>query len=491
MCDQGDNGYRQLDEVRCSVKLRPRKHISASRCLLLFSVVAIVVSVVVIITTTTLLLLIQQLQDVEHGTFYSYGLIKSNVRANLYSIKRNSEYTFTNFTYSANKVLKDPERVVSCYYDTPNPNDSNQLLPSNIHPHLCTHINVAFARIVNKEISLEKCQYKALLDVVKLKEANPTLKILLSVGGASNENGFSEMVVNHASRKVFIKSVKSILRNYSLDGIDLDWEFPAVSINRGNGTHNRERQHFSQLLREIRSEYIREKRDYLLTVAVAAPRTIVDIAYDVDQLDLYTDYVNVMTYDFHSFTKYTPFTGLNSPLYSRHDEFLYMATLNINYTVQMYLSKGLNRNKIVVGIPTYGHSFTLVNTNNARVGSPASGFGTLGGMGFVNYPDICLFVSSHREVVIKRDDEAKVPYLYRGSEWVSYESPASVAAKADFIRDRGLRGAMIYSLNADDFGGVCSAQPGGNIKFPLIRSITNSLLGSETDTMNDSREMEK
>ncbi|KPJ13351.1 Chitotriosidase-1 [Papilio machaon] len=366
------------------------------------------------------------------------------------------------------------DKVVSCYYNTPSPGPTPQLRPSAIHPHLCTHINVAFAQIRNKEIYLDNEQYESLTQVVLLKRMNPNLKILLSIGGAGNDTGFPNMVINHASRKTFIKSVKTVLRTYGLDGIDLDWEFPMVNVDIN--IYKRQRQHFSQLLREIRMEYIRENRDYLLTMAAAAPETIVDVAYDVDQINLYVDYVNVMTYDFHAFSKYTPFTGLNSPLYHRSMEQMFLATLNINYTVHMYLNKGLDRSKIVVGIPTYGHTFTLVNANNGQVGSPAAGYGTLGGLGFVNYPDICKFIAKFRsEVVIELDPDAKVPYLHKELEWISYDTPHSAMEKANYIKEQNLRGAMIYSLNADDYEGVCDEEVEGSLKFPLAMSVKHAL----------------
>ncbi|XP_068632839.1 chitinase-3-like protein 2 [Battus philenor] len=370
--------------------------------------------------------------------------------------------------------LSNVEKVVSCYYNTPSQLMSQQLLPSEIHPYLCTHINVAFAQIRGKAVFLDSGQQESLAQVVLLKKLNPKLKILLSIGGAHNDSGFPEMIENHASRKVFIKSVKNVLKNYTLDGIDLDWEFPAV--HNALGVSKRERQHFSQLLQEIRKEFVREKKDYYLTVAVAAPETIVNVAYDIDQINLYVDYVNIMTYDFHSFSKYTPFTGLNSPLYHRRTEQMYMATLNINYTVHMYLNKGLEENKIVVGIPTYGHTFTLVNADNTGVGSPASGYGKLGGLGFVNYPDICNFIKDFRkEVVVTTDFDAKVPYLQRGQEWVSFDTPQSAMEKATYIRKNNLRGAMIYSLNADDYMGICDEKPAGRVKFPLAVSVKNAL----------------
>lgn len=371
-------------------------------------------------------------------------------------------------------VNGDASKVLSCYYNFPSEDSDHELMPSDIHPYLCTHINVAFARVVNKQISLEHHEYTRLQEVVKLKHSNPELKVLLSVGGAGNDNGFSEMVINHASRKIFIKSIKNLLRNYTLDGIDLDWEFPALHGVQSSG---RERQHFSQLLREVRMEFIREKRDYILTIAAAAPQIIVDVSYDIDQLNQYVDFVNVMTYDYHYYTKYTPFTGLNSPLYPRASEQLYLATLNINYTVHMYLSKGLDPSKIVVGIPTYGHSFTLVNKNNHGVGSPASGFGSLGALGFVSYPQVCTFIANFSsDTTVQQDSEAKVSYLYNYKEWVSFETPQSVMEKAQFIKQNNLRGGMIYSLNADDFEGICEHGDGHSSKFTLSLSVRNTLM---------------
>ncbi|VVC93747.1 chitinase-3-like protein 1 [Leptidea sinapis] len=364
-------------------------------------------------------------------------------------------------------------RVVSCYYNIPDRDNSSALLPNSLHPHLCTHINVAFAPIKDKKIILDDNMIKTIREIVNLKSQNPELKVLLSVGGAGNNNGFSEMVVDHASRKTFIRCIKYILHNYELDGIDLDWEFPVIH-NIGGDLAKRERQHFSQLLREIRMEYLRERKNYLLTVAVAAQQVVVDVAYDVDQINLYVDYANIMTYDFHYYTKFTPFTGLNAPLYARQSERFYMATLNINYTVQMYLNKGLDESKLVVGIPTYGHSFTLVNSQNANIESPVSGFGQLGNLGFVNYPDICKFVKSNK-VTVNEDLYAKVPYLHYSTEWVSYDTPKSVMEKAQYIKKHNLRGAMIYSLNADDYLGTC-AQLSDNIRFPLSESVKNSLL---------------
>lgn len=238
-------------------------------------------------------------------------------------------------------------------------------------------------------------------------------------------------------------------------------------------------------------EYYREKRNYILTIAAAAPEAIVNLAYDIDQVNQYVDFVNIMTYDYHFYNKYTPFTGLNAPLYAKTGERMYLATLNVNYTVQVYLDKGLDRSKIVVGIPTFGHTFSLVNANNPRVGSPASGFGALGGSGFIDYSDVCVFLQNFTDVTVVQDNEAKVPYMYRNTDWVSYDTPHSVAEKANFIRENNLRGAMIYSLNADDYAGVCDTGAGRTGQFPLAESVKRALIfdgGEPSERVNKSAE---
>lgn len=188
-----------------------------------------------------------------------------------------------------------------CYYASPITfNQTNDLYPDNIDANLCTHINVGMVTVTDNKIRIEKNLEEMFKRTTQLKNKNPNLKVLIWVGGAYSP-GFSEMVANHANRKQFIQSLKYALETYALDGIDIDWEFPAA--------HNRERQHFSQLLHEIRREYQREHRTYLLSVAVAAPEGIVFFAYDIGEINKYADYVNIMTYDYHFYSDATPFTG--------------------------------------------------------------------------------------------------------------------------------------------------------------------------------------
>nr|XP_015836414.1 PREDICTED: chitinase-3-like protein 2 [Tribolium castaneum] len=217
-----------------------------------------------------------------------------------------------------------------CYYNFPSADGGLQ--PESLDPFLCTHINVAFARVGPNGVQLTRDELRVLQTVVGLKQVNGDLKVLVSVGGAGNDGGYSGMVLNHASRKVFIRSVIDLVRNYSVDGVDLDWEFP----NESPGKDRNQKVHFVQLLEEFRMAINKQARHkFIVTVA----------------------------YDYHFYTKLTPFTGLNSPLYPAMEDKGYFSTLNINFTAHYWVSKGMAREKIVIGLPAYGHTFRYIAQN--------------------------------------------------------------------------------------------------------------------------------
>ncbi|XP_055713443.1 chitinase-3-like protein 2 [Phlebotomus papatasi] len=371
------------------------------------------------------------------------------------------------------------KKKLVCYYTAPyDVINGRELLAKDIDPHLCTHINVGFAGVVNNSLFLDDVLRETFVKVTALKKINQELKILVWTGGMDS-GGFSEMVKDHASRKHFIQSVKSVLETYRLDGIDLDWEFP--------GGFDRQRQHFSQLLHEIRREYQREHRTYLLTVAVAAPRPIIDVAYDVGEINSYADFINVMTYDYHFYAPSTPFTGINAPLFPRENEKGLLGMLNINYTANYWLERGMDKDKIVIGLPTYGHSFRLANPLNRHIGSPSTANGATGVLGFTSYSEVCWFQQNNIFVTTVYDNATCSPYTTAGTEWISYDDVVSLECKTKWVKDSDFGGVMIYSLNADDHGLYCRRQGDALVKqetFPLSRKIHSVLFSNFSTTGN-------
>lgn len=199
------------------------------------------------------------------------------------------------------------QRKLVCYYTSPSAlNHSYELYPKQIDPFLCTHINIGIIFIENNSITLDETAVKLFEQATQLKEQNKNLKVLMWIGGPSDSAEFLTMIAHHSNRMTFIQSVQNALETYQLDGIDLDWEFPL--------TYDNQKVHFSQLLQEIRQSYQRKNRTYLLSVAVAAPEGIAFYAYDIKQMNIHCDYVNIMSYDYHFYSETSPFTGTFSPL---------------------------------------------------------------------------------------------------------------------------------------------------------------------------------
>ena len=126
--------------------------------------------------------------------------------------------------------------------------------PPDIPAAKLTHINYAFARIDAEGQAIlphpGAAGNLALLRSLKVK--NPELKILISVGGWEAE-GFSDAAVSKASREKFARSVVMLLREHSLDGVDLDWEYPGQSVS-GIKSRPQDKQNFTALLREVRAQ---------------------------------------------------------------------------------------------------------------------------------------------------------------------------------------------------------------------------------------------
>lgn len=113
-------------------------------------------------------------------------------------------------------------------------------------------------------------------------------------------------------------------------------------------------------------------------MAVPAGTEYVERGYDIPKLNKYLDWFNLLTYDFHSSKE--PAVNHHAPLYPLEvpDEYNYDGELNIDFSVQFYLNLGADPNKLVLGLPTYGRSYTLFNPDATDIGSPTDGPGEQG-----------------------------------------------------------------------------------------------------------------
>lgn len=350
-----------------------------------------------------------------------------------------------------------------CYY----PYESSSegfLKPDGINVTLCTHILFAFARIENCTLKPgSPQQIEGYKQLVGLKRKAPDLKIILSVGSGGGYQ-YSQMVSTKGNRTKFTNQTIELLRKYNFDGIDFDWEFPGMPP----AGSPQDRLMFGVFLTELRKAYeeesMRTKRPRLsLSAAVVAVEPILTVAYDVPTVAAALDFINIMCYDYHIYHPIFPFTGHNSPLYAKQIEKGYFATMNIAWTAEAWQRKGAPKSKIVIGLPTYGHTFRLLRSNKRGLFAAAVGT-TLGG-DEITYSKVCEFLKSGAIRVF--DNEARVPIASKGLDWVTYDDVGSIAEKSKWIKDNGYAGAMTWSIISDDWRGICT--PG--VTFPLHTAI--------------------
>jgi len=321
------------------------------------------------------------------------------------------------------------------------------LVPGQVDASKLTRINYAFANIQGGRMvtgSPADAQNLALLR--SLRNTNPDLTILVSVGGWLWSTNFSDMALTRESRATFEDSVMQFLTRYDLDGLDIDWEYPGMP-GAGHPFRPEDKQNFTSLLRELRERFdkvARRGRRLYLTVAMGSSDDVIANT-EMQKVQRYVDTVNLMTYDFYE-PGSESITGNHAPLYA--DPADPKATSSAE-TVKAFERAGVPAGKILLGVPFYGHEWGEVKDQNHglfQVGKPIPGAyspfnaieTTMRGHGFTRY----------------WDEAAKVPYLYNPEKriFVSYEDPESLKLKCQYVRAQGLGGIMFWEYFGDSQG---------------------------------------
>lgn len=146
-----------------------------------------------------------------------------------------------------------------------------------------------------------------------------------------------------------------------------------------------------------------------------------------------------------------------------------------DYSVKYFLKLGADPKKLVLGIPTYGRSYSLINPDATDIGSPAEEAGDKGEFtkekGYLAYYEICKRVKDEDWTVVDVDPNALGPYAYKDNQWVGYDDEEIVRKKSKYVVENNLGGIMFWSIDNDDFRGDCHGKP-----FPIIEAAKQAYL---------------
>ena len=278
-------------------------------------------------------------------------------------------------------------------------------------PYSVSHLAYAFATINDDYTTLNIKKEERFRQIVNLKDSNPCLKVLLSIGGWGAGN-FSEMASTEENRSQFIKNAMYIQRQYGIDGFDIDWEFPGSSLGKISSTKN-DKTNFTKLIRQFRDSL---GNSGILTFASPSNGKF----YEYDSISPYVDFVNVMAYDMgtpprhHSPLNHSALTG----------------RLSVKDVIANHYKQGVPVGKIVLGVPFYGRGNKSEYKN------------------FQDYRGIKILPNTEKRF----DSIAYAPYIAdstTGELLLTYDDSISVKAKCELIKEIGAGGIMFWHYGGD------------------------------------------
>lgn len=293
-------------------------------------------------------------------------------------------------------------------------------------PQYMTHINYAFGHVNESFNGVKIDNEERLRQIVDLRKQKPELKVLLSIGGWGSGR-FSEMAANDEYRRAFAADCDRVVKEFALDGIDIDWEYPTSSMANISSSPD-DTENFTLLMQDIRAAIGNEKE---LTLATVASARYIDFKAILPSVD----FVNIMAYDMTSAPKH------HSALYpSGHS-----GDITSDGAVTAHLKAGVPPSKLVMGMPFYGR----------------------GGDGYPSFQDYNKVGNTDTQYTEKWDEVAQVPYLADKNDTLvfGFENPRSLAIKCQYILDKDLLGGMYWDYSGD------------NEQGDLRRTVAENLLG--------------
>jgi chitinase len=299
-----------------------------------------------------------------------------------------------------------------------------------------THIIYSFLHLKGNAVAFDKPEDKTTVKaLVALKARNPKLKIMLSLGGWGGCETCSQVFSAEKGRSDFARSVEEVLKATHTDGIDLDWEYPAIEGMPGHRFAPEDRHNFTLLVQTLRQTL---GDSYEISFAAGGFTEALKKSIEWKAVMPLVNRVNLMSYDLVN--GYSTTTGHHTPLYSTPTQ-----GQSVDSSVRFLDSVGVASGKIAIGAAFYARVFRGVSAAGNGL-NQAGKFKTT-----ANYKDFKDSLYAGQGFVTHWDSVAQAPYAYSKSrqEFASFDDVKSVQLKARYAADKKLGGIMFWELTGD------------------------------------------
>ncbi|MDQ2719990.1 MAG: glycoside hydrolase family 18 protein [Bacteroidota bacterium] len=301
-----------------------------------------------------------------------------------------------------------------------------------------THIIFSFSHLKENQLHINNARDTATIQkLVSLKNTNPNLKVLISLGGWSGCATCSEIFSSKKDRRIFVRSVKRISRFFGTDGIDLDWEYPAISGFPGHKYQPADKENFTALIIQLRKKM---GKNYEITFAAGGFKQYIDESVEWKKVIDDVSFINLMTYDLVS--GYDTTTGNHTALFSTGRQ-----SGSTNAAVNQLINLGVPKNKIVIGAAFYGKEWE--NVADTGYGIYQRGKYRTN----ITFRNFDTGMSADSGFISHWDSTANAPYVYNPVKklFVTYDDKRSIALKTKYALDKGLGGIMFWELAYDSY----------------------------------------
>ncbi len=299
-----------------------------------------------------------------------------------------------------------------------------------------THVIFSFCHLKGNRLNVDQERDSVMIHkLAGLKTKNPNLKVMLSLGGWGGCETCSDVFSEKHNRKAFAVSVKKLGNFFGTDGIDLDWEYPAIEGYPQHHYQPGDRENFTKLVKQLRKTL---GKSAVISFAAGGFSKYIQKSVDWSRVMKEVNFVNLMTYDLVN--GYATTTGHHTPLYSNAKQ-----VESVDHAVRQLLALKVPQRKIVIGAAMYGRVWKDVP--DVEHGLYQKGIFLEG----VAYKNLSIKFSSDSGFVEHWDETSKAPFLYHPERklFVTYDNPRSMELKTKYARERGLGGMMFWQLTED------------------------------------------